>query len=32
MWEIAGVKFDNTLTYEKHITDVCRKVIEKLMH
>ena len=29
---LLGVKFDNKLTFEKHITNICRKASEKFMH
>ena len=28
--KLLGVKFDNTLTFEKHITDICRKANRKI--
>ena len=27
--KLLGVKFDNNLTFEKHITDICRKASRK---
>ena len=30
--KLLGVKFDNTLTFEKHATDICRKSRGKRMH
>ena len=27
--KLLGVKFDNKLTFEKHITDICRKTSRK---
>ena len=29
---LLGVKFDNKLTFEKYITNICRKASEKFMH
>ena len=28
--KLLGVKFDNKLTFEKHITDICRKASRKI--
>ena len=28
--QLLGVKFDNKLTFEKHITDICRKASRKI--
>ena len=28
--QLLGVKFDNNLTFEKHITDICRKASRKI--
>ena len=30
--KLLGVKFDNKLTFEKHITDICRKANRKIVH
>ena len=30
--KLLGVKFDNKLTFEKHINDIYRKVVGKFTH